>query len=114
MVLKVQKYPSHTARSIYHQGLIKLLVLTQLEKEGRSWSSLLTELGFSENPKEKGKRMMDEAHQTNPAETNQNDNDKAINVVNEPINPETPYIQEGSEKLCDIFKSIASQKTLCK
>ena len=116
MVLKVKKYPSHTARSIYHQGLIKLLVLTQLEKEGRSWSSLLTELGFSENPKEKGKKMMDDAHQhiTNPAEINQNDNDKAINVVNEPVNPETPCIQEGTEKLCDIFKSIASKKKICK
>jgi len=87
-----------------------------LEKEGRSWNSLLTELGFSENPKEKGKRMMDDAqqHLTNPAETNQNDNDKTINVVNEPINPETPCIHEGSEKLCDILKSIASKRTVCK
>jgi len=116
MIFKVQKHPSHTARSIYHQGLIKLLVLTQLEKEGRSWSSLLEELGFSENPKEKGKKMMDDAHQQiiNPTEVNQNDKDKAINVVNEPVNPETPCIQEGTEKLSDIFKSIASKKTICK
>ena len=87
-----------------------------MAKEGRSWNSLLTELGFSENPKEKGKRMMDDAqqHLTNPAETNQNDNDKTINVVNEPINPETPCIHEGSEKLCDILKSIASKRTVCK
>ena len=63
MIFKVQKYPSHTARSIYHQGLIKLLVLNQLDKEGRSWSSLLAELGFSENPKQRGKKMMDEASQ---------------------------------------------------
>ena len=116
MIFKVQKYPSHTARSIYHQGLIKLLVLNQLDKEGRSWSSLLAELGFSENPKQKGKKMMDDAHQQiiNPTEANQNDKDKAIHVVNEPVNPETPCIQEGTEKLSDIFKSIASKKTVCK
>ena len=114
MVLKVQKHPSHTVRSIYHQGLIKLLVLTQLKKEGRSWMSFLTELGFNENPKEKGKRMIDEAHQTNSAETNQNENDKAAHVVNEPVNPETPCIQEDSEKLCDIVKGIASKKVVCK
>ena len=116
MVLKVQKYPAHTARSIYHQGLIKLLVLNQLDKEGRSWSFLLAELRFSENPKQKGKKMMDDAHQQiiNPTEANQNDKDKAINVVNEPVNPETPCIQEGTEKLSDIFKSIASKKTVCK
>ena len=75
MIFKVQKYPSHTARSIYHQGLIKLLVLNQLDKEGRSWSSLLAELGFSENPKQRGKKMMDEAsHQIeNPVDANQKD-----------------------------------------
>ena len=123
MMLKVQKCPSHTARSIYHQGLIKLLVLNQLEKEGRSWNSLLSELGFSENPKEKGKKMMEDAQQfiTNPAETNQNEVNQIEPVVsqiepivNELVNPKTPCIQEGSEKLCDIFKSIASKKTVCK
>ena len=60
--------------------------------------------------------MMDDAHQQviNPTQANQNDKDKAINVVNEPVNPETPCIQEGTEKLSDIFKSIASKKTVCK
>ena len=60
--------------------------------------------------------MMDDAHQQiiNPKKANQNDKDKAINVVNEPVNPETPCIQEGTEKLIDIFKSIASKKTICK
>ena len=58
MISKVQIHPEHTARSIYHQGLIELLILAQLQKEGRTWESLLTELGFKDNPKEKGKRMM--------------------------------------------------------
>ena len=62
MITKVQKHPAHTARSVYHQGLIKLLILTQLQKEERTWGSLLTELGFSDNPKEKGKKMIDEAN----------------------------------------------------
>ena len=30
MIVKVQNHPTHTARSVYHQGLIKLLILTQL------------------------------------------------------------------------------------
>ena len=116
MISTVQKHPLHTARSIYHQGLMKLLVLTQLEKEGRSWNSLLAELGFSENPKEKGKKMMDEASQQiiNHTDANQNDKNKEISVVNKPVNPQTPCIQEGTEKLSDIFKSIASKKTICK
>ena len=60
--------------------------------------------------------MMDDAHQQiiNPTQANQNDKDKAINVFNEPVNPETPCIQEGTEKLSDIFKGIASKKIVCK
>jgi len=120
MVLKVQKYPSHTARSIYHQGLIKLLVLTQLEKEGRSWSSLLAELGFSENPKEKGKKMMEDAHQQiiNPVDAVNKDKNEEINDVDKAgqsnVDPQTPCIQEGTEKLSDIFKNIVSNKSICK
>ena len=36
MISKVQGHPEHTARSVYHQGLIKLLILSQLHKEGRT------------------------------------------------------------------------------
>ena len=120
MISKVQNHPSHTARSIYHQGLIKLLVLTQLEKEERSWSALLAELGFNENPKEKGKKMIDDASQqiVNPTETDQKDKNKEMSAFNKPIqssvDPETPYIQESTKKLSDIFKSIASKRTICK
>ena len=62
MIAKVQNHPAHTARSVYHQGLIKLLILAHLQKEDRTWESLLTELGFRDNPKEKGKRMLDDAN----------------------------------------------------
>jgi len=56
MIAKVQGHPHHTTRSVYHQGLIKLLILTQLQREKRTWESLLAELGFRDNPKEKGKK----------------------------------------------------------
>ena len=56
MVTWVQTHPEHTARSIYHQGLIKLLVISHLNKDGQSWESFLLGLGFEEKVKEKGKR----------------------------------------------------------
>ena len=56
MVSWVQTHPQHTAHSIYHQGLIKLLVISHLNKDGRSWESFLLGLGFEEKVKEKGKR----------------------------------------------------------
>ena len=56
MITWVQTHPEHTARSIYHQGLIKLLLISHLSKEGRSWESFFLGLGFEEKVKEKGKR----------------------------------------------------------
>ena len=63
MIARAQSHPQHTARSVYHQGLIKLLILTQLQREKRTWKSLLAELRFRDNPKEKGKIMLDDANQ---------------------------------------------------
>ena len=120
MIAKVQNHPAHTARSVYHQGLIKLLILTQLQKEERTWGSLLTELGFSDNPKEKGKKMIDDANQqvANPTETVQEgknkEKDDVCNPVQDSLGPETPCTQENPEKLNDMFKSIASKKKICK
>ena len=57
MVTWVQAHPEHTARSVYHQGLIKLLLISQLNREGRTWGSFLSELGFEEKTKEKEKRV---------------------------------------------------------
>ena len=91
-----------------------------MEKEERSWGSLLAELGFDENPREKGKKMVDEASQQieNPADANQKDKTEEINAVNKAVqssvDPETPCTREGTEKLSDIFKSITSKKIMCK
>ena len=63
MVTWVQTHPKHTARFIYHQGLIKLLLISQLSKEGRSWESFLSELGFEEKVKEKGKKAAQDLNQ---------------------------------------------------
>ena len=60
MISNVQNHLEHTAHSVYHQGLIKLLILAQLQNEERTWESLLIELGFKDNPKEKGKRMTED------------------------------------------------------
>ena len=46
MATWVRTHPKHTAHSIYHQGLIKLLVISHLNKYGRSWEMFLLRLGF--------------------------------------------------------------------
>ena len=63
MVTWVQAHPEHTARSVYHHGLIKLLLISQLNREGWTWESFLSELGFEEKTKEKGKRVTEDLNQ---------------------------------------------------
>ena len=80
----------------------------------------MAELGFNENPREKGKKMVDEASQQieNPTKIDQKDKKKEMSAVNKPeqsnVNPETPCMQEHTEKLSDMFKCIASKKKICK
>ena len=120
MISRVQNHPDHTARSVYHQGLIKLLILAQLQKEGRTWESLLTELGFKDNPKEKGKRMMDDPGQPtiSPKKPVQAVENEEKNVAEKPIQeslcPETYCTNENPEKLSNMLKNIASKNKICK
>ena len=41
MIAWVQGHLEHTARSVYHQGLIKLLIVSQLHREEQTWETLL-------------------------------------------------------------------------
>ena len=120
MISRVQGHPEHTAQSIYHQGLIKLLILAQLQKEERTWESLLTELGFKDNPKEKGKRMTEDIDQQTtspkkPAQTvEKEENNTAEKPIQEGLCPEASCTNENPEKLNDTLKSIASKNKICK
>ena len=120
MIAKVQNHPAHTAHFVYHQGLIKLLILAQLQKEDRTWESLLTDLGFRDNPKEKGKRMLDDANQqeTSPKKTVQEVENEEKNTadkhIQESLNPEIAYTDENPEKLSNMMKNITSKNKMCK
>ena len=67
MVTWVQTHPKYTSYSIYHQGLIKLLIISHLNKDGRNWDSFLLESGFEEKFKEKGKKSENSYKQTEDA-----------------------------------------------
>ena len=120
MIAKVQGHPHHTTRSVYHQGLIKLLILTQLQREKRTWASLLAELGFRDNPKEKGKKMLDEANQqaTSPKKIVQEVENEEKNDADKPVqkslSPEIACTDENLEKLSNMMKNITSKNKMCK
>ena len=41
MEVRVRNHPDHTSHNIFHHGLIKLLIVKELEKEGWTWSLVL-------------------------------------------------------------------------
>ena len=111
----VQGHPEHTARSVYHQGLIKLLIFSQLHREGPTWETLLIELGLEENTKEKGKRIMEDSDQQT---TNHKKQIEAVveegngfieKPVQKSLRPETSFTDENPEKLSVILKNITSK-----
>ena len=46
MVTRVRNHPEHNNHSVFHHGLIKLLITTQLEKIDRSWQHFIFWSGF--------------------------------------------------------------------
>ena len=46
MITRVQSHQEHIVRSLFHQGLIKLLIVFHLNKKGKAWKEFLFESGF--------------------------------------------------------------------
>jgi len=49
MVRGVKSLSKNENTSIYHQGLIKMLVIHEIRKQGFSWKTLITQHLFTEN-----------------------------------------------------------------
>ena len=43
---RVRNHPDHTSHSVFHHGLIKLLITTELEKNNKSWQNFIFFYGF--------------------------------------------------------------------
>ena len=115
MVTWVQAHVEHTAHSIYHQGLIKLLMSSQLNKEGRTWQSFLLDLGFEEKTKEKGKRVTKDLNEQtrNHEEQTEYVATEGKGFVEEPnqnnLFPEFLVTDENPETLSMMLKNITSK-----
>ena len=46
MVTWVRNHPDHNSHSVFHHGLIKLLIITELGKIDRSWKNFIFWIGF--------------------------------------------------------------------
>ena len=62
MISRVHSHQEHTVCSLFHQGLIKLLIVFHLKKKGKAWEEFLFEYGFDvENQKGEKKGSEDDA-----------------------------------------------------
>ena len=56
MIARIQNHQEHRVRSLFHQGLIKLLIVFHLKKKGQTWEKFLFVSGFdAEKQKEEVK-----------------------------------------------------------
>ena len=90
-----------------------------MQREGRTWEALLKELWFKENPKEKGKRMMEDLDQqtTSHKKPIQTAEEEGKDITEKPIQedlcPEASFTNENPEKLSVMLKNITSKNETC-
>ena len=74
---RIKQHEDHTSQSIFHHGLIKLIISTMLQHQGKTWDFFLFWLDFhpkqeDQQPKrqtDKGKVMMKKlGHTAKPAD----------------------------------------------
>ena len=46
MIARIHSHQEHTVRSLFHKGLIKLLIVFHLKKKGKTWKEFLFESGL--------------------------------------------------------------------
>ena len=49
---RIKEHHDHTAQSIFHHGLIKLIISTALQREGKTWDYFLFWSGFQTKQEE--------------------------------------------------------------
>ena len=63
MSSRVREHQDHTKRSIFHHGLIKLIISTVLQKKGKTWDYFLFWSGFQSEKEDQSKsRQMNKSH----------------------------------------------------
>ena len=59
---RIKGHRDHTHQSIFHHGLIKLIVCTVLQKKSRTWDHFLFWLGFHNEQEEQAKKNLKNNH----------------------------------------------------
>ena len=77
MISRVHSHQEHTVRSLFHQGLIKLLIVFHLKKKGKTWEEFLFESGFDAE-KQKGEKKGSE----DDAADNQTEQEENLDAEN--------------------------------
>ena len=83
MIARVHSHQEHTVHSLFHQGLIKLLIVFHLKKKGKTWKEFLFESGFDAE-----KETLKEDNQTEQEENlgnadNQTEQEETLNAEKE-------------------------------
>ena len=113
MSSRIKEHHDHTAQSIFHHGLIKLIISTVLQREGKNWDYFLFWSGFQNNQEgqptkkhvDKGQTLIRKLRQKVKTE-----DEKCVNLeeVAEPskgnYEPQQPSVDSENKNLLFIHK----------
>ena len=101
MIARVHSHQEHTVCSIFHQGLIKLLIFFHLKKKGKTWKEFLFESRFDAE-----KETLNADNQTEQDETLDNDNqteqEETLNADNDGLVEKWSHVNNELSKACAI------------
>ena len=99
MIARVHSHQEHTVRSLFHQGLIKLLIVFHLKKKGKTWKEFLFESRFDAE-----KETLNADNQTEQDETLDNDNqieqEETLNADNDGLTEKWSHVNDELSEAC--------------
>jgi len=102
MIARVHSHQEHTVRSLFHQGLIKLLIVFHLKKKGKTWKEFIFESGFDAE-----KETLKADNQTEQEETlgnadNQTEQEETLNADNDGLAEKESQVNDELSEACAV------------
>ena len=102
MIARVHNHQENILCSLFHQGLIKLLIVFHLKKKGKTWKEFLFESGFDAE-----KETLNANNQTKQDETldnvdNETDQEETLNADNDGLVEKEPQVNDELSEACAV------------
>ena len=100
MIVRVHSHQEHTVRSLFHQGLIKLLIVFHLKKKGKTWKEFLFEYGFDVEKETLKENKKIEQEETLDNADNQIEQEETLDANNDGLAEKGSQVNDELSEAC--------------